>query len=123
MNSEEFVTRIRVAVYESVVQGTLSLLRRPPGRKPSVALVELSRWFKELAPEDQDRVQAIIRLAVRSSVFGMLAVLDGVRSIREAGEPVRTLELWSAADEESVLLNGPNDEFLHDIFAAQVPPE
>jgi hypothetical protein len=56
-------------------------------------------------------------------VFEILAILDGVSSIREAGEEPGSFELKYTAGSESVLLNAPVGEFLHDLFAGEVPPE
>ncbi len=123
MNSEEFVRRIHVAVYESSIKGCLSLLEKPPGRRPHAGLVELSRWFNQLPPDDRDYVREIIQLSVRSGVFGMLTVLDGVTSIWESEEEMGTLELRYNTAQESSVLTPPTGEFLHDIFAGLVPPE
>jgi hypothetical protein len=122
MTSEEFVTRIRKAVYEPAVEGSLSLLRKPPGRRPSQALLGLSKWFNGLSTDDRLCVRRLIELSAGRAVFGMLAVLDGVRSIREAGEESGTLELHYCTEGRLVLLNDPAGEFLHDLFAEQVPP-
>jgi hypothetical protein len=122
MTSAEFIRRIQIAVYESSIDGTVSLLEKPPGRRPSPSLVALSQWYNNLPSSDKERVRASIQLAVRTAVFGILTVLDGVRSIREAGEEKGSLNLRYTAGTESVLLNSPDSELLHDIFASLVPP-
>lgn len=122
MTSEEFVKRIQVAVYDSTINGTLVLLEKPPGRRPSPGLVKLSQWFNQLSPEDKDQVRRVIQMAAGDAVFGMLVVLDGERSIREANEPLGLLELRYKMGEESILLNDPAAAPLHDLFAEQVPP-
>jgi hypothetical protein len=94
MTSEEFVGRIQVAVYDSSVEGCVLTLEDPPGRRPSTALVGLSQWFTALSSKEKARVRATIQLAVRSAIFGMLTVLDGVTSIRTDEEEVPTLEFW-----------------------------
>jgi hypothetical protein len=121
MTSEEFIRRIRIAVYDSSVEGTFSLLEKPPCRRPAPALIALSQWFNQLPFDEKEHIEATIRLAVRNAIFGMLTVLDGVRSIREAGEEVGSLELRYNLDRQSDLLNDPTGEFLHDLFAEQVP--
>lgn len=121
MTSEEFVKRVQIAVYESTIKGALSLLEKPPGRRPSPGLVELSQWFNELSAEDKEHVRAAIQLAAGNAVFGMLVVLDGERSIREADEPLGLLELRHNTEGQSVLLNDPEGEPLHDIFRALIP--
>ena len=122
MTSEEFVKRIQIAVYASTIKGSLSLLENPSGRRPSHVVVELSQWYNRLVHEDKEHVRAIIQLAVGNAVFGMLTVLDGDRSIREAGEPLGLLELRFKTDDKSILLNDPEGEPLHDIFGNLVPP-
>jgi hypothetical protein len=121
MTSDEFVDRIRKAVYDSAVEDSLSLLQHPPGRRPSSTLLELSRWFNQLPNSDQERIHATVQLAVGQAVFGMLTVLDGDRSIRQLGE-TGLLQLLYTQDNRSVLLNDPHREALHDLFAKQVPP-
>lgn len=122
MMAEDFIKRVQMAVYDSTIQGALSLLEKPPGRRPSPGLVRLSQWFNRLSPEDREHVRGVIQMAAGDAVFGMLTVLDGERSIREAGEPLGVLELRYRAGEQSILLNDPAAPPLHDLFAEQVPP-
>jgi hypothetical protein len=119
MTSAEFVRRIRVAVYEASVEDVLSILDRPPGRHPLSSLTELSGWYNWLSIPDKERVRDVVRLAARTAVFEMLTVLDGVTSIRETGEDAGSLELRYRSGGQSVLLNRPAGELLHDLFAQQ----
>ena len=121
MKSEEFTQRVRKAVYEPSVQSTLGVLQKPPGRKPSESLVALSQWFNQLPDDERKRVEGVIQLATRQAVFGMLTVLDGVRSINEADEEGR-LELHYIDAGQPTLLNDPEAVPMHDLFAEQVPP-
>lgn len=121
MRREEFIERVRRGVYDSSIDGIISLLVKPPGRKPSRVLTELSDWYNQLSHVDKVRVRTTIQLAVRDTVFGMLAVLDGDRTVNESGE-TGILTLNYAHDRVSILLNDPTKEPLHDLFAAQVPP-
>ena len=122
MTSIEFIQRIQKVVYESSIEGCLSLLEEPPGRRPSASVVGLSQWFNQLLAADRDNVRASIQLAARAAVFAMLTVLDGVTSIREVGEEVGFFELRYITGAECVLLNDPASEPLHDLFAEEVPP-
>lgn len=121
MTGEEFTRRIRQAVYESSIEGVVGLLRSPSGRRPSQTLLALSQWFNQLPAAEQERIRATIQLAVRQAVIGMLTVLDGVRSISDAGERGK-LELRYNTEEKSILLNDPAGKPLHDYFVEQVPP-
>src|SRR5688500_12237153 len=101
MTSKDFVKRIQIAVYESAIEGTVSLLQKVPGRNTSPTVIGLSQWFNELPLEDQEHVRAAIQLAVGNAVFGLFAVLDGDRSIRKPDEMMGTLELRYNAEGES----------------------
>ena len=121
MTTTEFVEKIRQVVYNSTVTGCLSLMQKPPGRKPSPQLAALSQWFNQLSESDKGKVRDVIELAARQSVFGVFAVLDGVRQVEDT-ESKGILELRHLKDGQSQLLNDPNAEPLHDIFNQIVPP-
>lgn len=122
MNKHEFISDVRQAVYEPAVRGVLSSLEKPPGRSPSPKLVALAKWFGGLSQENQSCVRAIVSISARDAVFGMLCVLDGVRSISTSGEEDMSLELRAISQMDSHLLNGPDGPYLHDLFADEVPP-
>jgi hypothetical protein len=122
MTGEEFIKRIRVAVYEPSIDGTITLLKEPPGRRPSPQLSAESKWFNGLTASDKEHLRAAIELAARGAIFGMLAVLDGVTPIRESGEEAGSFELRYTTSTTSDLLNDPAREFLHDLFVAEIPP-
>lgn len=123
MTSQEFVSKICRAVYEPTEDGIPALLQDgPPGRGPSKRLVTLSRWFNQLAAEDQECVRLVVQMSAGQAIFGMLTVLDGVKSIRDAGEQPGKLELRYNTEGQSFLLNSPTGELLHDLFNYEVPP-
>src|SRR3954469_17503941 len=105
MTSDEFVRAIEESVYQSAVEGTISVLSSPPGRQPSRTLVELSKWFNDLSVDDKERVRAVIATAARHAVFGMLTILDGARAIRKRGEELGSLELRYVTSQQSDVLN------------------
>ena len=121
MTPKELVERIRQVVYNTTVTGCLTLMEKVPGRRPSPQLVALSQWFNQLPEADKQKVRSAIELAARQSIFGMFAVLDGVRQVEDT-ERKGTLELRYLKDGQSQLLNDPNAELLHDIFTQIVPP-
>jgi len=121
MTPKELVERIKQVVYNTTVTGCLALMENVPGRRPSSQLVALSQWFNQLPDDDKQKVRSAIELAARQSVFGMFAVLDGVRQVEDT-ERKGTLELRYLKDGQSKLLNDPNAELLHDIFNQIVPP-
>jgi hypothetical protein len=121
MTSKEFIKRICIVVHDSAIKGAISWLEKPSGRRPSKTMIDLSMWYNKLSPEDAEQIRRTIELAVGHAVFGMLAVLDGERSIREASEPLGRFELHYKVGEQSVLLNDPTTMPLHDLFVEQVP--
>jgi hypothetical protein len=121
MTAIEFVERIRLVVYNVTVTGCLSLMQKPPGKRPSTQLQALSQWFNQLPDADKAKVQDVVKLAARQSVFGVFAVLDGVRQVEDS-ENKGVLELRYCKDGQSQLINDSNTEPLHDIFSQIVPP-
>jgi hypothetical protein len=116
MDAKRFVDVLRIVVRDGAASDELSVLRSPPGRRPSADLQERSTWFNSL-PDDQKRILSSIILDVADrAVFGFLCVLDGVRSIENDGEKGH-LELRYVKD-ASTLLNPTEGEMLHDLWHA-----
>lgn len=118
MNASEFITAIRSEVQESATDETMSLLQRPPGRRPATLLASLSQWFNALSEADRQGVREVAAMASHAAVFGFLAVLDGVRVI-EDGPDKGTFELRYVKGEGTTLLNDPARPPLHDILQPQ----
>jgi len=121
MTAIEFIKSIKQVVYDSSVNGCVSLLQKPPGRKPSAKLVELSQYVNQLSDYDKEMMCSIIKLASSQTIFGLLAVIDGVRQIEDS-EGKGTFELRFNKAGNSEIINDPNEEYLHDLFNKQVPP-
>ena len=115
MKPEDFVRQIKRRVFDAAVRDTLSLLESPPGREPSQELVDLSKWYGSLPDADKEQVVKTIQTAADLAVFGMLAVLDGARTIFDDAGQGR-FELYYRLGDASTLLNSPSDEYLHDRF-------
>lgn len=91
----------------------IRLLAQPSGRRPRRDIADLSAWYNELDERDQDGVREVVRLAVDQAVFGMLAALDGSRSLGTGVElSLRDGNLDLMADHD-----------LHDIFRNRVDQE
>lgn len=114
MDTHQFVDLLRIVVRDNAASEELSVLRSPPGRRPSTDLQERSKWYNSLQ-DDQKRILSSIILDVADrAVFGFLCVLDGVRAIEDDGDKGR-LELRYVKD-ELTLLNPPEGEMLHDLW-------
>lgn len=117
MKPERFVAGLVHVVHEPSVSDNIAMLEAgPSGRRPQARLVELSRWYQGLSPADQLRVRQVLELGVHSALFGTLCVLDGARSLKGSTD----FALYSVTEADSVLINGPNEEALHDEYQGQV---
>ena len=115
MTQEEFVRNLKIAVLDTTVYDTLSILLDPPGRRPDRSNDPTADWYRELSVEGQAHVQKLAQLVANSVLFGVFAVLDGVRAI-EDGSPKCELKLTFEKDGNIVWLNDPNGAELHNVF-------
>lgn len=111
MNSEQFVQAIKHYVRDAATDSTMCTLQSPPGRRPPVRKVALSQWYNGLSDQDKANVRAVVGEATHTAVFGVLAVLDGVRVVDE--EKGR-FELFHVGRERTLLNPGERD--LHDLL-------
>lgn len=115
MKTDDFVDAIRTEAQEAASSDVITLLENPPGRRPDPELVELSQWFNTLSDFDKQHVSKVASLTSREAVFGVLAILDGVRVVEDGAERGR-LELRYVKDSDSRLLNDPSGPFLHELL-------
>lgn len=115
MNAHTFIDAIKETVIEDSIKSIKSNLENPPGKKPDNKIVELSQWFNSANANDQSLILKLIRESVEMSIFGFLCVLDGVRAI-ENSEEKGVLKLFYEDGSQSVLLNDPNNDYLHDLL-------
>lgn len=114
MNGQNFTEIIVEVVRKTAITGSIEYLKEPPGRKPPEEVVRLSEWYNSLSDKDKENLNRTVAMAVDDSLFGFLAVLDGVRTIED--EDKGLLELHYVKNNEKILLNNPNEEFLHDMY-------
>ena len=112
MNSEKFVEAVRRHVGDAAIEDTIANLKNPPGRRVPLEERARSDWYNALSPEDAKHVNSIIATAVHESLFGLLAVLDGARTIDDEGG---RFELAYFTDQR-VVLNDPQAIGLHDLL-------
>ena len=117
MDQNEFVEAIKITVLKSAVQSVESVLIKPPGRQPNVKTLKLSAWYNDLNEGDKQKVQEVIQETAEMAEFGFFCVLDGVRTIEDSPEKGR-LKLYFEKNGRQVLLNDPDDDYLHDLLNA-----
>ena len=116
MNAKEFVDAIRLLVMEAAVSDTVSVVQRPPGRRPSRELAELSAWFNGLSESDREMLKRMLELVSRQAVFGFLAVLDGARKVGSSESGLDHFELRSVHGTAIEVLCGPHGDSLHELL-------
>lgn len=119
MKAHEFVEGIRKVVVDGVASGVVSILRCPPGRRPSDELVGLSRWYQGLPESDKVMVARLLALCARDSVLGVFEVLDGAVKIDSCWAPGDYFELRHVRHvrrDEVEVLSGPSGAPLHELL-------
>ncbi len=115
MNKQEFIDAIKLVVISDSVKSIESYLLKPPGREPQKQIVELSNWVNNLKPEDKDMMMKIVKESVETSVFGFLCVLDGIRAIEDSKIKGRLILSYEKQG-NLVLLNDPDEDYLHELL-------
>lgn len=117
---EEFVEVLRLVVVEQPAEGTVRVLRQPPGRQPWPADVRRSEWFNSLAEPDQAMVAEVVKAAAFASAFRFCSVLDGATAFDT--DHGRLKLLYVAPDGSETLLNDPSRSELHAELRGDGPP-
>jgi hypothetical protein len=115
MTPDRFVSALRQVVSQAAVTDTLSLLESPPGRKPAPELIDASHWYRSLSDHDRANVARVLGMVSHQVLFGILAVLDGVRSLEGPGEKGDFRLVFRKREREWELV-GPGTPPLHDIL-------
>lgn len=116
MNTEKFVTALIEEVHNSSVKDIVAeLWDGPPGRSPTENSVMLSEWFHVLDDKGKQKIKTVIERSVHSAIFGVFAVLDGVRVIENGGGE---FEIKYTNSSGTHTLN--DQHVLHDIYQALV---
>jgi hypothetical protein len=114
LNNIKFVEAIIEVVRQGAISNTLENLEKPPGRRPPKEDIQMSEWFHKLNEDDIKKITKVIEIAVDDSLFGICAVLDGVRAIENDNKGI--LKLIYENGQTKILLNNIEEEFLHDIY-------
>lgn len=117
MNQEDFIAGLKIVVEEGSIKDVIQGLEKPAGRSLNPDTVELSEWYLSQSVEDKKNVESIIVESVRTTLFGVLCAVDGVRKISDHSG---WLELNYLSDEDGQVSKIKNGMFggLHDIYRA-----
>jgi hypothetical protein len=114
MNSHDFVEALKLYVRDAAIEDTIANLKSPPGRRVSPEERARSDWYNCLSDTQAAHVNGVVASAVHEALFGLLAVLDGVRTIDDG---TGRFELAYVANQR-VPLNDPQAIGLHDLLNA-----
>jgi len=87
LDAQEFVDLVDHEVGCAAIDGVLSQLEQPAGRRPPEHLVRLSKWFNSLDETGKMLVREVVAETASASLFGFYCVLDGSRAI--VNDPTR----------------------------------
>jgi hypothetical protein len=116
MNAQEFVDAIRELVVEATGPSIITILRHPPGRKPALELIELSRWYNNMSDNDKAMIERLLGLAVRHSVLGVFEVLDGSLKVDSSAASGDHFELRHVRYGGIDIISGPQGDPLHELL-------
>ncbi len=111
----ELVRALKIQTSDASLFGTKQNLEKPPGRGPSQLDVKLSAWYLALNDSHRGLVAQVAQEAAELAVFSFLSILDGVSAIEE-GLDKGELRLVYVKGTDSVLLNKPGAELLHETY-------
>ena len=114
MDTAQFVDALKSECRDSAVSGCVEDYKNPPGRRPDTKLLEISQWFNSLAVSDREMVMRAMADAADATLFGVLCVLDGVRTIECSGEK-SNFHLVAEKDGVKSIIS-PTQVFLHDMY-------
>ena len=114
MNSYDFVEAVKRYVRDAAIEDTIANLKSPPGRRVPPQERARSDWYNSLSETDSAHVNSVIATAVHEGLFGLLAALDGARTIDD--EQGRFELIYVSA--QRILLNDPKAIGLHDLLNA-----
>jgi hypothetical protein len=117
MTPDDFVRALETSCREGAVDDCVTSFLKPSGRKPRQSLVQLSQWFNSLSASERKFVVRAMREAADATLFGVLCVIDGVRSIEPMGQRSEFKLTATRDGVESII--SPNEMFLHDILRAE----
>jgi hypothetical protein len=117
MKPDDFVDVLKSQCRDAAVAGCLSLFEHPPGRKPNAELLRVSQWFHTLKPADREVLKLALMDVADSTLFGVLCVIDGVRSVEDTNEKSEFTLTATRKGEHSQI--SPSGTFLHDLLRSK----
>jgi hypothetical protein len=112
MDQTTFVDLVRAVVLDGLSSDLARNWKDPPGRLRSEERSRRSLWVSKLSDADREMLEAFGSDAARSALFGVLAVLDGVRKIEEPSEGHLELRHVHAGETQLLASSAPDTPVL-----------
>jgi len=122
MDSEKFVEAVREHAMVAAVADTMTYAQSPPGRRVLEDTRRRAEWIRSREPSELRYIEELVQLAAHTATFGVLAILDGVRSLDDSESRGKFILIYEEDDRRTVL-NPEGGDFLHDIFNSEQPPK
>lgn len=81
MSKNEFIELLKKYVVAKATGNVSNYLESLPGRNPDSEILEISGWFSSLTEDEKNNVIKFSDDVAKECLFGICAVLDGVRTI------------------------------------------
>lgn len=118
MDKRSFVEALAEVALNQVVAGEVSVMKDPPGRRPSLDLVARSEWFLGLSDDDRSMVVDVMRETAYAVLHATLCVFDGAATIVSGPDKGRLTLKHDRGGVTSDLLSDEEPD-LHDLLAEQ----
>jgi hypothetical protein len=116
VKAQAFVDGLSRLAMDEIIPQILRILEDPPGRAPNIELVWISSWFHQLSEEERSTFVDALRMAAKSVLFSVLAVLDGVSSPLSGFSSSGEFQLLWVDKQVRVQLTNSGDGLLHDLL-------
>ncbi|QFT59500.1 hypothetical protein FIU94_11760 [Sulfitobacter sp. THAF37] len=115
MDKNTFAERLAQSM-AGTSDGILKYAQQPVGRGVSAARKARAQWMSELDEAQRPWLHQLVEEGVHAGVFGVLCVLDHVRSLEDVGEKGTFTLTYTSPSGEQTQINPESGEMLHDLY-------
>ncbi len=119
MDQTTFVELARLHCAKAAADSVIAQLQSPSGRRPPQEKLERSAWYSSLTVDDKRHLKAMVEEAAIASLFGVLCVLDGARSIEDGPDRGHLVLSYCKDLQVTTLASSATDmpvDFLHELL-------
>jgi hypothetical protein len=115
MDEQKFLNLVEMCVQKQAIDDLIRTFTIPPGRRPREVLTKISEWYGRLNVDEQKLFYETVTESVRTALFGLFAIVDGVRVVDKNVDKF----IIAAQDFQGkrTLINDDTNSDLHSHFA------